>query len=266
MQWFGEKLTKRRLLERRWSVASLLAANLLPLLGVLLFDWKTFDVVILYWFENVVIGVINVLKMITCSPDSYDDSLARLTEGKDDATAHMIRSQANAVSDSPLLNHGAKLFFVPFFTVHYGMFCLVHGVFVVVLLGGDKPLEGRLGVPADLIHPGLLVAAAALAISHLVSFFRNYLAGGEYRRTILPALMAKPYPRIVVLHMAIVLGAFVTLMLGSPILLLAILVVGKTLLDLSLHLAEHREPDAPELGGPAAPTTVPTHAGPADAE
>ncbi|TWT75948.1 hypothetical protein Pla123a_27330 [Posidoniimonas polymericola] len=259
MQWFGEMITRERLLQRRWSVASLLAANLLPLLGVVFFGWSTFEVVILYWFENVVIGVINVLKMITCAPDSYEESLARLTRGEDEVTAHLIKEQAKAISDSPWLNHGAKFFFVPFFIVHYGMFCLVHGVFVVVLLGGDKPLEGRMGPPSGWLSPGLLVAAAALAASHLVSFFRNYLAGGEYRRTILPELMAKPYPRIVVLHMAIVLGAFVTLMLNSPILLLVILVVGKTLLDLSLHLAEHREPDAdsPGLGGPAAPTTVP---------
>ena len=79
---------------------------------------------------------------------------------------------------------------------------------------------------------------AALAISHLWSFVVNYLGRGEYRRTAVPMLMFQPYARIVVLHIAILIGGIIAFMLGSNILVLTILIAGKTLLDLSLHLAQ----------------------------
>jgi hypothetical protein len=222
---------------------------------VLLFGWSTFEVVVLYWFENVVLGVINVLKMICCSPDpdqiNLPDLLAKYSAmNKDDKVAEQ---QAKALAANPWASHGSKLFFIPFFVVHYGMFCFVHGAFVFVLLGGDSPfnngakMHGRPGGFLDNdLSPGLLVAAAALAASHLVSFFFNYLGKGEYRRTILPVLMIQPYARIFVLHVAIILGAFAILILGSPIILLVLLVVGKTALDLSLHLRERRSSQAGE--------------------
>ena len=40
----------------------LIAANLIPLVGVLAWDWSVFHVVVVYWLENVIIGVINILQ------------------------------------------------------------------------------------------------------------------------------------------------------------------------------------------------------------
>jgi hypothetical protein len=80
------------------SVIVLVLANLIPLGGVLFFGWQVFPIMFLFWLENVVVGAFNVVKMI----------LAR----------------------GPGSHVGVKLFLVPFFTVHYGIFTLVHGVFV----------------------------------------------------------------------------------------------------------------------------------------
>src|SRR5205085_758331 len=80
--------------------------------------------------------------------------------------------------------------------------------------------------------------AAALALSHLWSFVVNFIGRGEYRRTNVTWLMFQPYARIVILHIAILLGGFVAFMLGSNVVVLTLLVVGKTLMDLSLHLAQ----------------------------
>jgi hypothetical protein len=43
----------------RPSAIVLVLVNLLPLGGVLALDWQVFDVLLLYWSENVVIGVVN---------------------------------------------------------------------------------------------------------------------------------------------------------------------------------------------------------------
>ncbi len=230
----------------------LIAANVLPLLGVLLLGWSTFAIVMIYWCENVVIGVINVLKMICCRPDPDEMEREMLSQGENPQVRAAIRKfRAHSLS-AGLLNHASKLFIVPFFIFHYGMFCMVHGVFVLALLGGDNmdhvggtPLAVLSALFARAGEEGLWWAIAALSASHLISFFTNYLGRGEYRRILVPALMFQPYGRIVVLHIAILFGAFATMVLGSPIFLLVLLIFGKTALDLTLHLRE-REKNAVE--------------------
>ena len=48
----------------------LILVNLLPILGVIYANWSVFEIVALYWFENVVIGGVNALKILTCCPSS----------------------------------------------------------------------------------------------------------------------------------------------------------------------------------------------------
>lgn len=235
------------------SVYWLIAANVLPLVGVLLFGWSTFAVVMIYWCENVVIGVINVLKMICCLPDPAEMEKEMISQGDTPQARVAIRLFKAQSAPAGLLNHASKLFLVPFFIFHYGMFCMVHGMFVVALLGGDgmrgfggSPLANFSNLFERAEQEGLGWAIAALTVSHLYSFFRNYLGRGEYRRIVVPALMVQPYGRIIVLHIAILVGAFVTMALGSPIFILVLLIVGKTALDLKMHLRE-REKNSAEV-------------------
>jgi hypothetical protein len=62
------KLDWRQIDFTKPSVVSLIIANLIPLLGVLWLGWSTFAIVVIYWAECIILGAINVLKMITCSP------------------------------------------------------------------------------------------------------------------------------------------------------------------------------------------------------
>ena len=86
-------------LEKPVSAWVLVAANLVPLAGVLFWGWDAFALIALFWMENVVIGVFFVLRMLALDPRD------------------------------PALWAG-KLFMVPFFCFHYGMFTAIHGVFV----------------------------------------------------------------------------------------------------------------------------------------
>lgn len=208
----------------RPSVLALLTANLVPLAGVFLFDWEVFPLLLLFWFENVIIGFFNALKMVCASP-------------------------------AQKLQWAAKLFIVPFFCFHYGMFTFVHGVFVVALFGGGT----RRGFPGpgtfltEMIEQKLLWAVLGLFLSHAISFTHNYLIGGEFRRAAAPALMIQPYGRIVVLHLTILLGGALMMALKSPTIGLVFLVVLKILLDLRAHLAERVK-----FASGKAPTISPT--------
>lgn len=246
----------------------LIGANLIPLAGVLAWDWSIFEVVVVYWLENVIIGAMNILKMITCSPDTQQLSLkgklsGKLREKMEERANELTEEEAAQVEKFDeminahggkleMVHHVSKLFLIPFFSFHYGLFCLVHGVFVFALLGKDGLASGVMtsggslmeelsGLIHGALDAGGVWAAAGLLASHLFSFFTNYLGKGEYRRTAVPVLMMAPYGRIVVLHVAILFGAFATMALGSPVYLLVILIVGKILLDLVFHNRAHKK-------------------------
>lgn len=77
-------------------------------------------------------------------------------------------------------------------------------------------------------------------ISLLSLVLVNFLLAGERRQLSVRQLMAAPYLRIVILHVAILGGAFAITLLGQPLLMLLLLVLLKLALDVQLHLREHR--------------------------
>ncbi len=158
------------------SVLALLVANAFPLVGVFLFGWEVFPLLVIFWMENVIVGFFNILKML-------------------------------AVPMQPALAHLAKLFMVPFFMVHYGIFTMVHGVFVMFLFGGkERMMDGIPGLSdwfGVVREERLGWAMLALFLSHGISFIYNFLMKGECRRVSLPELMGQPYARVIVLHMTI---------------------------------------------------------------
>lgn len=207
------------------ALVALVAANLVPLIGVTFFGWRLYDVMLIYWLENGVIGAFTVLRMATATEE-----------------------------------RASALAFVPFFTVHYGLFWLVHGVFVVTLFGGEGPFGGAPGaapvgaqlagsggpsialpiVGAVPVAEGAALAVFGLVASHGASFVRNWLAAGERDGRSPSSLMRQPYGRVVVLHVTLLVAGFALLALGAPSAALALMVVLKIVLDAAAHLREHR--------------------------
>ncbi|HOX54836.1 MAG: DUF6498-containing protein [Candidatus Omnitrophica bacterium] len=195
------------------SVIFLIAVNLFPFFGVFFLGWTVFSIIFLYWFENVIVGVFNVARMI----------FVAAKEPKE---------------------HLAKLFIIPFFCVHYGMFTAVHGVFVFFLFGmpvfkGQAPNFDL--VMATIKNQRLGEAALFIFLGHAFSFFWNYLLKGEYRRSNLGLLLFSPYQRIVLLHVSILFGGFLLMALGSPIVGLCLFIFLKIIMDARAHLKEHRK-------------------------
>jgi len=195
------------------TVMSLVLANLIPLYGVLALGWEVFPIMLLFWLENVVIGGFNALKMLLSEPQ------------------HSVKWLG-------------KLFLVPFFCVHYGMFTAIHGVFVLGFFGKQFRQGAAFPSVGDVVgfigelHLGY--AVLALVASHAFSFGYNYLWRGEFRTSSLSALMHQPYGRVVVLHLAILGGGFLIVALNSPTAGLVLLIVLKIALDVRSHWKEHR--------------------------
>jgi purine-cytosine permease-like protein len=101
----------------------------------------------------------------------------------------------------------------------------------------------------SVIPPQVRLAVLALFVSHGVSFVHNYLLKGEYTSAKLNKLMGGPYGRVVVMHIAILVGGFLTMVAGSPTPLLVVLIGLKTILDVNLHNREHKK--AAAIGRPS---------------
>ena len=219
------------------AVVALIAANLIPLAGVLFLGWNVWSILVLYWIENGIVGVVNIMKMARAQgPDTTDRT---------------------AIAQNPVPS-GARIALIPFFVIHYGLFWFVHGIFVLTLpiftgmfataastfgedpTGSFFPFEDPGRQRPGLDGGAILFGAVALAISHGVSFVWNFLRGGEYRRISAARQMFAPYGRLFALHLTIILGAIAVIFTGAPAAAVAILVAAKTALDLGFHLNEHR--------------------------
>ncbi len=194
------------------TIVVLLAANSMLLFGIIWWDWKVFSLLLLFWCENVLIGIFYLLRLL------------------------FIRYHCAST-------WVCKVFALPFFCFHYGVFLLVHGIFVISWFGPRSVSDGvwadasiifRLVTQQHLEWPLL-----ALALSHAYSFFYHFVGRGEYRRVDLAKAMVQPYRRVIFLHLVLLVGGFAVSLLDSPVWSLVLLLLGKCWLDGKSHLQEH---------------------------
>lgn len=200
--------------------------NVLPLYGALFGGWSVLSILQVYWAENVVIGVLTVVEMLTV-----------------------------AVAGGSAWRALGALPGVAFFCVHYGMFTFVHGIFIYAIFGSGPFAHAQLH-PGDLQqlylpflpgHP-LFYAAVSILLAHVNAFRANFIGAGEYRTLSAQQLMFRPYGRVMLLHVVLLLGGFLALRTGSSIAALALLVAIKTACDLVLY-HRHRAAAAARAAG-----------------
>jgi len=193
---------------RRIDLVLAFVAAAMVIYGVLMLGWSVFVVIALFWLENVVIGIFNIARMLI--------SGARL------GAVGLIGALA----------------LTAFFTVHYGMFTMVHGVFVVMLFGKPElgeSLSGLVGPLARMVDYLLAdrdawFAAVGITLLQAAAFFR-WMATSQASVAALPALMFAPYGRIVILHVTVIASGFLVAMLKMPMLGALLLVALKLVFD-----------------------------------
>ncbi len=212
----------------------LLCANAVPLFGVWYWHWDAALLLILYWLESAVIGFWTILA-IAISPQRAIGKTAEQT---------------------------TRLFLIPFFTVHAGIFMSAH--FLILWDEFAGPWPARVSGPGEflplvVIQTGLWIPLAALFVSR----------GAAVLWSILPALPGRLarlrgedspigdespfargrvlygfYARVLAMQIALLAGGALALGLGAfaPLVFLVML---KTAIDLGLFLRI----DAPQWKG-----------------
>ncbi|MCW8988628.1 MAG: DUF6498-containing protein [Gammaproteobacteria bacterium] len=186
-------------------ITLLVALNSVPIYGVFQWGWQSFDLIFLYWLENLIIGAFMIMRIV-------------------------IRRYSHPVE------FALPIFLAPFFTVHYGMFCLGHGTFIIVLFG--KGLTGDLAgmdIP-EIIIPliesrHLFWPAMALFAYQLIDWLRDISERG-FGSDGIKELTTAPYRRIIILHITIIASGFALTTLDEPLTGLLLLILFKTGMDI----------------------------------
>ncbi len=186
-----------------------LAVDLLPVYGVLAWGWGAAPLVLLYWMENIIIGAMTIPRIVI-SGASYG-----------------------------VIGLIAGLGLSGFFVFHYGLFCMVHGTFLIAFAAMTAGPEALSSMPMmDLVGmfnfgfaSGLHVAWILYVIVgfQVLVFVWEFIIKGEWKDTNPMAEMFSPYGRIIVLHIAIFAGAGALFLLGEPMVGVMALIVLRAL-------------------------------------
>ena len=196
-------------------------ANMIPIIGVMLWGWGVYDVILLYWVEVIIIGLLHIPRMFLATGEPEDGS-----------------------SSMP------KLLTIPLFLLHFVIFWVVIGIVIRHTLRiKNEEGEAFASVFANPIGEVLsmfghsfsatLLGVIVLFLSHLFSLFWNYIGHREYREWETQELMFRPYSRVVILLVVILLAAMAVQMVGSPPMLILVLIGIKMLGDFGFHLYSH---------------------------
>ena len=189
------------------AIATVLG-NLVPVLGVWLFDWQVFNVVFLYWLETVVMVVFMVLKTALF--------VFLYSEGPGGLPKKPLHTRV-----------AACLIIVPIFGVSYGMAVFVYGRCLFDLFDVFRRDD-------SVWSPVMVVALVALFAQYGFLFLFEYVGKRKYLTIDPRSLTVQITGRMTVMQSAIMLGMVPLLVFSLPAAFLIVLICLKTGLDLRL--------------------------------
>lgn len=186
-----------------FAALSIVAGNMLPLAGVLWFNWSIFELVLTYWAETVIIFFYTHLKILRVK-----------------GPAHLLAIPFSA------------FFWYGFISIHLFLIC---GLF------GPKGLEfahhSIFGTfwPSNLldyISAEMATAVFLLFLTHGVDFVVNFIIRKQYRDDTPEDLQKHFVYRIMIMQFTLIIGGWVILLTKTPVWGLAALVIIKIIADL----------------------------------
>lgn len=195
------------------SVVTLIAVNVVVLCIAIVQNWNTYDIILTYWTENVVIGIFNLPKILMAEKDH---------PGKAPTTT------------------GNKVLTVFIFCFHYAFIAVLHLMLIIDSFAPDYPDKtfGTVSIEWDI---NLLLGMCMLFIGHLISFGTNYIKKKEYKKVSPFQLMMLPYLRVMFVHIFILSAGFFIISMNEPStsIMIAFMLL-KIIVDALSHIAEHK--------------------------
>lgn len=194
------KLLSRGVL-RDPSLWLLFTSNIVTIYFAIVGQWNIATVLLIYWFQSVIIGLFNFIRILQLTEFS--------TEGFG-FNGHPAKPTSTT-----------RLFSAFFFLFHYGVFHLIYLGFILMETFGEKPSVTEFRY--------ILFTTGLFLITHFFSYL--FYRHRDTQKQKIGSVMARPYTRIIPMHLTLMFGAF-----GGGLLLFLLV---KTFVDVIMHVAEH---------------------------
>jgi hypothetical protein len=225
---FYDILKINRNLRRSPEVYNILLVNILILGMVIFLEPNRYIVIAVYFFETLIIGLFNVIKMIIIS---FYSPVRIVT-----SNIPPDNRQKNGITYPPQGN----LFLILFFILHFSIFYFVQlGLLVGVADGLDDSFPGKSSfIPdpfaffkASLGEQGMY-AMISIILMQLFSLIYSFIYKGEYKVTNCMVQAMQPYGRVILQQLVVLIGGFFILLLHSTAVFSCLLIIIKTFVDI----------------------------------
>jgi hypothetical protein len=201
----------------------LLLANIVPILGVLFWNWDLANILLLYWAETAMIAISALVKIFSYPSASYSFNKKPLK------------------TKSKMGIFLLKILFCSFLLLHMGGFMAAHLGFLFAVLSSKEYLPTELSLEVILnAFQAQRIALYSLCFSHAFSLVYNYFIKGERYIIKDDNFMIAPYKRIMLFHITLIIGAWIIATTKSGALMLTFFIMLKILVDLRSHTKEHK--------------------------
>lgn len=167
----------------------LVAANLLPVVGVWAWDWSPKEVFLVYCLETVIIGIFSLVKMGIVTIDRKTDTWY----------------------NGPSRTKQSGLFFMLFFLLHYGIFVGVQmGIFFGVSgigKGSNIDAFSFFYKWPQLINNDSLIMLGVFVFCYAFKMLFDFILTREYKTIPMTLLLFQPYGRIFIQQFTVILGS-----------------------------------------------------------
>ncbi len=192
-----------KFMKKYYAGLALIFFNLIPLLGVIYWDWKLFDILFLYWLESLVIVIYNGFKI------------------------HKVAK----INQYPQ----------PSYFVYGYIYFMLSGFWLIIICVFFGPLKSTFfELPGEALDLGVIFPLIGLIISHGISYKNNFLDNKEYRNLTVNQVFYAPIFRYSIIQLVVFFTGIGYLITDSIFFGAITMVVLKTILDLFAHWQEHR--------------------------
>lgn len=204
------------------AVIFLILSNLATILIAYIEQWNFMALLWIYWFQSIVIGVINYIEIST---------LKNFTVGQ------LSINGVKAKADKKTKKEAAK-----FFCMHYGIFHAVYLFFLIVftVLSFTEQTDGFIISLSTSDFIGISIGCFIFLGNHIYSFIIN--KDRLIDKPNIGTMMLLPYARIVPMHIILILA----LLLNYAEALILFLIL-KTFADVIMQIVETRKLRKPGL-------------------
>jgi hypothetical protein len=191
------------------------------LAGIFLFNWKPEVVIIAYFLETIILGLIHVGKLII---------VLKYSDAQQLETPHLKNKLF------------AGIMVIPFFIFHYFFFIFIQSIFIFVMMANVLPKgSDSFNVLSNysylLAQHDIFMAFLALLFSNIAMTFKNFILPGEFRRTTTTKLFFQPYLRIFIQQFVTIISWFFMFICSSALAGAILIILLRLFVDLILQAA-----------------------------